>query len=91
MIDHFEVFKRISAKLKNRYLKRADGTPRKLMNFVILNAMFEAHPYDLVRAVFPVPPGYPVERTNIIPVEFQICVRNRNCIKSIEEVVGYGY
>lgn len=91
MTDHYEVFESFAAKLKNKYLRRSDGKPRKLINSVVLNAMYEAEPFDLVRAVFPVPPGYPVDRTNIIPVQFQLCVRNRECIKSIEEVVDHGY
>lgn len=86
ILDHYEQFKEIANKLKTRYLKRADGRPRKLMNAVILNAMYKLKPYDLVRAIFPVPPGYPIERTNIYPYEYQICVKNRNCIKTIEEV-----
>lgn len=87
MTDHFEAFKSFANKLKNRYKTRSDGKPRKLINAVVLNVMLEAKPFDLVRAVFAVSPGYPVDRTNIIPVQFQICVRNRDCIKSIEEVV----
>lgn len=91
MTDHFEVFKKTAAKLKNRYQKRSDGKPRKLIKSVVLNVMHEANPFDLVRAVFPVPPGYAIDRTNIFPVEFQICVRNRECIISIKEVVDHGY
>jgi len=91
MIDHYEAFKKTVAKLKNRYLKRSDGTPRKLMNSVYVNAMYDMTPFDLIRAVFIVPPGYEVDRTNIYPSELQICVRNRNCIKSVREVINHGY
>lgn len=83
--DDFDEFEKIAHKIKDRCKKRKDGKPRTLMNNVILNVMYEAKPYDLVRAVFPVPKTNCADRTNVSPHQIQLCIRNHNCIKSIEE------
>ena len=81
-----EYFERILNKIKHRYLKRADGRPRKLMNSVTLNIMYEANPYDVVRGIFQVPSTGYLSRTNLMCLQKQICVRNLDCIKTITEV-----
>lgn len=82
-LEYFEI---ILNKVKSRYLKRADGRPRKLMNSVILNIMYEAEPYDVVRGIFQVPSTRYLPRTNLMRLQKQICVRNLDCIKMIMEV-----
>ncbi|MFD2368521.1 hypothetical protein ACFSO0_00615 [Brevibacillus sp. GCM10020057] len=80
-----EEFQKIAEKLKDRYHKRKDQKPRKLINAVVLNAMYKIAPYDMVRAAFVIPRGHTVYRTNIEPIHIQLCVRNHSCIKTIRE------
>lgn len=84
--ETFECFNEIAKEIKDRYWKRSDRRPRKLLNSVILNIMYKANPYDVVRGIFPVPPTYIIERTNVTYMQIQICVRNKSCIKEIMEV-----
>ncbi|ACV60977.1 hypothetical protein Dtox_0013 [Desulfofarcimen acetoxidans DSM 771] len=93
LTDHVEEFQKIAKLFKDRYHKRKDGRPRKLMNAVVFNAMYKLKPFDIIRAPFPVPKGYVVQRTNIVPIHIQLCVRNSECIckDSIEEVSYNGH
>lgn len=79
-------FKEIAIKMEKRYKTKKDKSPRKLINSVVLEAMYKIEKYDMVRAAFPVPSEKPADRTNICAMQIQLCVRNRNCIKTIEEV-----
>lgn len=87
----FKEFNDFAKRLQNRYLKRKDGKPRRLINAVVLNFLYELKPYDMVRAAFPVPPGYTAPRTNVTQMQIQLCVNNKSCIKTIEEVQCSGY
>lgn len=79
-------FETLAKKFNKRYLKRSDGKLRKLINAVVINAMYEIIKFDVIRAIFPIPSSKAPERCNILPMQVQICVRNSKCIKSIEEV-----
>jgi hypothetical protein len=80
-------FNESANKIKNKYKNRRDGKPRKLINAVIIDAMFKVKPYDIIRAAFHISNYRMADRINILPVQIQLCVKNRNCIKSIEEVI----
>ncbi|MCK9526103.1 MAG: hypothetical protein M0R49_09285 [Limnochordia bacterium] len=84
--ETFERFRSIANRMKMRYTKLRDGRPRHLINSVVLNAMYEAEPYDLVRGIFEVPSTYTVDRTNIKQYQIQLCVRNLQCVKETSEV-----
>ena len=84
-ISNYENFERFAVQLKDRYKKRKDGKQRVLMNGVILNFMHKVNPYDVVRGVFDVPRRTVAPRTNIKPVQIQICVKNHDCISNIKE------
>lgn len=85
-LSTLEEFQKFANKIKCRYKKRSDGKPRKLINAVAINSMYEAKHFDIIKKTFEIPEGFITERTNIIPMQVQLCVRNRNCIKTIEEV-----
>lgn len=84
--EHLAEFRTIANKIRDRYKKQSDGRPRELLNSVILNIMYRVNPYELVRACFVIPRAREIYRTNITPMQIQLCVRNRCCIKSYEEV-----
>ncbi|MCD5406232.1 MAG: hypothetical protein LRZ99_00885 [Desulfotomaculum sp.] len=88
LTDHWEEFLKILKEIEKRYKKRKDGTPRKLLNFVVLNIIYKQKPYDVVRAVFDVSEAETptFKRTNIKPVQIQLCVRNHDCIRNIERM-----
>ena len=68
-------------------MKLKDGSPRKLKNSVILEKLYKIKQYDVVKKTFPVLKTTNINDTNFIWVQVQICVRNRECIKTIEEVI----
>ena len=82
----YEQFESFAKKFQNRYKTRKDYSKRKLINAVILDAMYKLEPYEVVRAVFPVPKTKYAPRTNIQPVQIQVCVRKHDCISNIKEV-----
>lgn len=84
--EQMELMQNIAKKIKDRYLKLRDGKPRKLLNSVILDAIYKLEPYDMVKKTFLVERKNEVVRTNFQWVQVQICVRNRTCISTIEEV-----
>ncbi|MGD0621068.1 MAG: hypothetical protein ABSA82_01175 [Thermacetogeniaceae bacterium] len=87
-----EQLKALEKKVKGRrYLTTKDGKPRKILNLVLMNMMFEATPYDIARGKFSEPPWPYIERTNIYRYVNILCVRNRMCIKGLEEVAYCGY
>lgn len=81
-----EQFNNFAKKFQNRYKTRKDHTQRKLINAVILDAMYKLEPYEVVRGVFPVPNTNYAPRTNIQPMQIQVCVRKHDCISNIKEV-----
>lgn len=86
-----ERFEKIARKLQYRYMKRSDNKPRKLINSVVIEVMYRADPFDVIKKVYTIPNTHPVYRTNIAPMHIQLCVRNLNCIKTIEQVEYNGY
>jgi len=87
----YKLFTKFAEKLKGSYLNLKDGSPRELMNSVILNTMYILNPYDVVKAAFETRNSAKAPRTNINPMQIQLSVRNRQCIciDSIEEVYNY--
>ena len=77
---------KLSKKIKGRYLKLSNGQPRKLINSVLLEMMYNTIPYDMVKKTFHVEKTRAIERTNFEWFQVQMCVRNRECICNIEEV-----
>lgn len=53
----------------------------------ILEKLYKIKQYDVVKKTFPVLKTTNINDTNFIWVQVQICVRNRECIKTIEEVI----
>lgn len=84
--ETMEYMETIAKKLKGRYMKLKNGQPRKLINSVILETIYNTIPYDMVKKTFPVEKKNTIDRTNFEWVQIQMCVRNRKCICSIEEV-----
>lgn len=89
MLDRktYTQFKELSKLVKGKYNTRKDRKPRKLINSVIFNMMYNIEKYDMVRAAFQIPSAECADRSNILPMQIQLCVRNRECIKSIEEEI----
>lgn len=80
----------IAKRIKSRYLKLKDGkTPRKIINSVILEFLYNLESYDMTKKTFIVNQKQPIERTNFEWVQIQMCVRNRDCIKRTREVERY--
>lgn len=84
--ETYENFEKFAKMLRSKYLKTKDNKPRRLMNSVILNTMYRLEPYDVVRGVFKVPMTQMAPRTNIQPMQIQVCVREQKCISDIREV-----
>lgn len=84
--ETYESFEQFAYKLKDRYKKRKDKKPRQLMNSVVLDVMYKLKPYEVVRAVFPVPRTSAAPRTNIQQMQVQVCVKEQKCISDIKEV-----
>lgn len=89
--ETFELFKNYAKKLNNRYKYLSDGkTPRKFIDSIVLNFMYKIEKYDLVRGIFEVSTQDPIDRSRLKQMQIQLCVRNRECIKTVEEVKEYG-
>lgn len=88
--EYYEKFSELAQRVKTRYKSTADGNKiRMLNNSVIMDIMYRVLPYDAVRGAFKVPSTSPACNTNIEYFQIQLCVRNKTCIKSIEEVNYY--
>ena len=86
MLSDVEEFQRIARTLVSRYSKLNAGERPKLMNADVLSVIYRVSGYDLVRSAFRIPKTYPIQYTNVVPLQIQLCVRNQACIKTIEEV-----
>jgi len=82
---HLESLKTLENEIAGRYTKIKSGEKRKLINSVLLDTLYKLEPFDLVRAVFEVPHTGPIKRTNLRYFQIQLCVKQRDCIKSVEE------
>lgn len=89
MIDKktYREFSELSKHIKGKYKTRSDHKPRKLINSVIFNIMYNIEKYDIVRAAFPIMTEEVADRSNIVPMQIQLCVRNKECIKSVKEEI----
>lgn len=86
LIENYNLFEQTARKVGHRYLKIKSGQRRENINAVVINALHSLKPFEVVRAPFQVPKREPAERTNIFPIQIQICVRTKSCITTIEEV-----
>ncbi len=86
-LETMKILEKIAKEIQNRYIKLKDGRPRKLKNAVILDKLYKIKPYDVVKKTFSIEKTTHIYDTNFIWVQVQICVRNRDCIKTIEEVI----
>lgn len=80
--ENYRWFMKIHEKIKNKNKYKN----KKLLNSIVLNIMYQLKPYDIVRCIFEVPKTDYLYKTNIRPYQIQLCVRNKKCIKNIEEV-----
>ena len=89
----------MAKELKDRYKNRRDGNPRIIIDTVVLNTMYNTNPYDIARGTFNGVPGYRLDfnllkreyRVHATPQHVQLCVINRACIKSMQEVETNGH
>lgn len=88
--DDYNEFEKIARRLENSYKKRRDGRARRLLNAVVLNTIYKLRTYDMARGCFNFPNTNYVPRANVRLRHIQLCVRNLDCIKSIDEVVTHG-
>jgi hypothetical protein len=87
LIENIRLFERVAKEVKNKYLKLKDGTKRKIVDAVIFNMMYALQAYDMVRCVFDATYiKVSLERSRIKPMQIQLCVRHRDCIKTYERV-----
>ncbi len=89
--EHFKCFESLAKQIRHRYMKKKDGQPRQLLNFVVMNMMYDTEPYDIARNIFEEPTEYTIYRTNVRIYPIILCVRNRDCIKDLEEANCSGF
>jgi hypothetical protein len=85
-VETFNMFSAFAKRIMNRTKRKGNNNSSELSNAKIINAIYKIWPFDAVKATFRVPKRKPAPGTNIYPSQVQICVRNLECIKSIEEV-----
>mgnify|MGYP000424522069 CR=1 FL=1 len=73
--------------INKRYKNLTNGRYTKLTNCEILEDLYRIKPYDLVKKTFVIQKRDKIQNTNFLWVQVQMCVRNRDCIKTIEEVI----
>ena len=81
------ILDKISKKINKRYKNLTNGRYTKLTNCEILEDLYRINPYDLVKKTFVIQKRDKIQNTNFLWVQVQMCVRNRDCIKTIEEVI----
>lgn len=94
--ETYEQFYQLAKELRTRYHKRKDGKKREIIDAVVLNVMYKTSPYDVARGIFKGITGYDLknksfERIQVYPHHIQLCVKNKKCIKSIQEVKTNGH
>lgn len=90
--EDFIFFDKTFKLIVSRYEKINKNKIRnKVTNKVVFNMIYEHRPYDLVRGVFTVPKGknIKISGTKYSHSQIQLCVRNLECIKSIEMEEDY--
>jgi len=91
-VDDFQEFRRIANLIKERYtMVDKNNKRRRLLNSFILNTIYKIYPYDLVRHIFRIPQYRFIFGTNITAYQIQLCVRNKDCIKTIQEATYHEY
>ena len=78
---------KVFKKINKRYKNLTNGRYTKLTNCEILEDLYRIKPYYLVKKIFVIQKRDKIQNTNFIWVQVQMCVRNRDCIKTIEEVI----
>ncbi|WPX08550.1 hypothetical protein [Anaerocellum danielii] len=84
-LETFELFEALVYKIKNRIDNKGNNKFR-WRELHVIDLMYRLCPFDVVRAAYIVPSSKPISGTNIYPIQVQVCVKNIECIKSIEEV-----
>jgi len=87
--NHFNELKSFVKKVRTRY--RSIGGLKQVNTKLIFDILYELEPYDVIRHAFCVGEDpeniYP---TPITRMQIQVCVRNQDCIRYIEEVETNG-
>ena len=78
------ILDKISKKINKRYKNLTNGRYTKLTNCEILEDLYRIKPYDLVKKTFVIQKRDKIQNTNFLWVQVQMCVRNRDCIKTID-------
>ena len=81
------ILDKIAKKINKRYKNLTNGRYTKLTNCEILEDLYRIKQYDLVKKTFVIQKRDKIQNTNFLWVQVQMCVRNRDCIKTIEEVI----
>ncbi|MFV0616933.1 hypothetical protein ACE418_03350 [Megasphaera sp. WILCCON 0056] len=87
--DFIEIFsKKLSDKLTEMESKIGKW---KHKEGYVLDALYQIHPYEMVRAAYQIPRKYTYAQLDYLTVQIQICVKNPRCIQpeSIKEVDSY--
>ena len=86
-LETMTILDKIAKKINKRYTDLTNGRYTKLTNCEILEDLYRIKPYDLVKKTFFIQKRDKIQNTNFLWVQVQMCVRNRDCIKTIEEVI----
>lgn len=86
-VDNYNLFNKVADEIRNKVIKTEQGKDITLINAAVITYMCYIIPMDVIRAAFPVPGRKRREKSDIIPIQIQICVRNHVCISDIEEVL----
>ena len=86
-LETMTILDKIAKKINKRYKNLTNGRYTKLTNCEILEDLYRIKPYDLVKKTFVIQKRDKIQNTNFLWVQVQMCVRNRDCIKTIEEVI----
>jgi len=84
-LETFELFKALVHKIENRMSNKGNNK-FEWRELHVIDLIYRLWPFDVVRAAYVIPKGKPIPGTNIYPIQIQVCVKNLECIKSIEEV-----
>lgn len=83
--EGYEAFRAMAHKIKDRYHKLPGGGPRRNINKIVVDLICNVEPVDVIRGAFDASGRKAPPRTNVLPVQVQLCVRNTDCI-TIQEV-----
>jgi len=87
---NFNSFKEFATLLRQKY-KKLNGN-KKITSKLIFDLLYELEEYDVVWHIFVIGENpKPVQPTEVMIMQVQLCVRNQDCITDIEEVETDGY